>query len=96
VRKTKTYVFASGPGQDLGAPVPQNPTRIAITIQNTGANPGVMRFGAPPQGSGQDFAWSAGFLYGWDQRDTCPQEAVFLASVAATSWVIVETVDGAG
>jgi hypothetical protein len=52
-----------------------------------------MRFGGPPQGSAQDIAIAAGARERWDQSDTCPQESVSVASVAATTWIVMETVE---
>lgn len=92
MRKTKTYPAVSGPGASTDPVLPQNPERLALYIQNTGANPGVYRLGGPPQGSGQDPALTAGSREKWDQVDTCPLESVSVQSAAATTWVIMETI----
>jgi hypothetical protein len=78
---------AAAPSQQ---PVPANPKRVSLIIQNTGANVGYVRFGTSTQGVGLDFEWTAGFLLKWDQADTCPKEGINLSSVAGTTWAIME------
>jgi hypothetical protein len=91
-RTTKTYVVATGPNASTAAVVPANPFRIAVFIQNTGANPGLARFGGPVQANGSDMAFTAGQSQKWDQADTCPQDALTFQSTAATTWCVIETV----
>lgn len=93
-RNSKTYFVQTGTtGADPSVPpVPTNPARIGLIIQNTGANPGVLRFGGPPQGAGKDLAFSAGQREPWLQSDTTPLEAIYFLSAAATTWCVVEIV----
>lgn len=90
-RKTKTYPAVTGPGTPTDAICSENPTRLAIFVQNTGANPGILRFGTPTQQTA-NIAVAAGAWFNWDQADTSPQEAVFVQSQLATTWTIMETV----
>lgn len=93
-RNTKTYLATTGPGASQDAVVPNNIARIALKVQNTGSNPGRMRFAGQPQGGGSDILIAPGeWPPGFDQADTCPQEGVFLASDFKTTWLILETVD---
>lgn len=92
MRSTKTYLAISGPTQTTRAPVlPTNPARLALFIQNTGANPGLVRFGGPTQGNLSDILFAAGAWIKWDRPDSCPLEAVAVSSAAATAWCIMET-----
>lgn len=70
---------------------PASADRTFFTIQNTGANPGLLRFGEPCKGDGSDivFAINSPPMV-WDQADTCPVEAINLASVLGTTWAIAE------
>lgn len=88
--RNKTYPLATAAGGVSVRPLPSNPNRVSLIIQNTGANPGQVRFAEPNQGVGADMLWVAGFLFKWDQADNCPTEAINLSSVLATTWVIVE------
>lgn len=94
-RTTKTYLASTTPTAPIQAPVPFNSQRIALLVQNTGAKPGNLRLGPPPQGNGSDIMLAAGAFIKWDQADTCPQEAVNVACVAqadSTTWAIMETI----
>lgn len=70
---------------------PGNPNRTLLLIQNTGANPGFLRFSEACKGDGSDILLAAGSApLVWDQADTCPVEAVNLASILGTTWAINE------
>ena len=88
--RNKTYPLTTAAGAASTRPVPTNPNRVSLIIQNTGANPGQVRFAEPGQGVGADMLWVAGFIFKWDQADTCPKEAINVSSTLATTWVIVE------
>lgn len=90
-RKTKTYPAVTGPGAPNEAICSENPTRIGLFVQNTGANPGVLRIGTPTQQTA-NITFTAQMWINWDQADTCPLEAVFVQSPLATTWTIMETV----
>lgn len=68
--------------------MPVNTSRISLFIQNTGGVAGLVRYGEPSQGTGFDFAFTAGEKLLWDQADTCPQEAIFFSG--ATTWAVLE------
>lgn len=70
---------------------PANPKRIALLIQNTGANPGLVRFEEPIQGDGSDLLFAAGAGLLWDRADTCPVSAINVGSALGTTFAIVET-----
>lgn len=94
VQTVKHYGFASLANADVTQGTvrvaPNNPNRTLITIQNTGANPGLLRWGEPCKGDGSDQVIAAGQDKTYDQADTCPVEAINLASIAGTTWAIVE------
>lgn len=69
---------------------PLAPNRTLLVVQNTGANPGLLRFGEPCKGDGTDLVVAAGAFVSWDQADTCPVEAINLVSILGTSWAILE------
>lgn len=69
---------------------PAAPDRTLLLIQNTGANPGLLRFSESCKGDGSDLVIAVGSFWLWDQADTCPVEAVNLASVLGTTWAILE------
>lgn len=91
-RKSKHYPAVTGPNADTDPVVPANERRVALFIQNTGANPGLVRFAGATQGNGSDMAFPAGFVQRWDQADTTPLESISVSSAAATTWCIIETV----
>lgn len=66
--------------------------RTLLTIQNTGANPGLLHFKEGVQADGSDIAIPAGGTITYDQADTCPREKVNLGSILATTWAVVEQV----
>lgn len=70
---------------------PANPKRISLLIQNTGANPGLVRFEEPIQGNGSDLLFAAGAGLLWDKSDACPVSAINVGSELGTSFAIVET-----
>lgn len=69
---------------------PLNPNRTHLTLQNTGANPGVLRFSEPVRGDGSDILINTAQILVFDQADTCPVEAINLGSALGTTWAIVE------
>lgn len=94
-RTAKTYTIVSAALDTKAAPVPQNPKRLAIRIQNTGAQPGLARFGGPVQGNGSDMLFAAGSApEKWDQEGTCPLESINFYSAAGTTWSVTEIVEG--
>lgn len=94
--RNKTYNFVTPtPAGVTQRPVPENPNRVSLVIQNTGAQPGQVRFGAPNLTAAQDFTWAAGQFTKWDQADTCPLDSVNLNSAAATTWTVMEGIRAA-
>jgi hypothetical protein len=93
-RQTKTYLGVSQASAQLVSisPVPTNPRRLGLMIQNTGLNPGFCRFGAPVTGNGSDLLFAPGAVIKWDQSDTVPLESINLASIAGTTWCLMETI----
>lgn len=97
LRSTKTYTIVSAALDTKAAPLPTNQYRIGLRIQNTGANPGLARFGGPVQANGSDMLFASGASEKWSQSDTTPVESVSFYSVAGTTWSVSETVlPGAG
>lgn len=86
----KTYPVVSQAGGASTRPLSDNPSRKSLIIQNTGGNPGQVRFGAANQGPGADLTFIAGQMERWDQPGTCPLESVNLSAVLGTTWCIVE------
>lgn len=94
LRRTKTYQVVTAAAAPSIRPVPENPRRVAIFVQNTGVNPGVMRFGGATAGNGSDIAFATLATLILNQADTCPLESLNFSSVLATTWCVMETVDG--
>lgn len=69
---------------------PQTPGRIAMWIQNTGANPGLLHIKENVQGDGSDFTLASGAFINFDQLGTCPTEAINVGSAAGTTFSIIE------
>jgi len=69
-----------------------NPKRILLMIQNTGANPGLVRFEEPIQGDGSDMLFESKSGLVFDRSDTCPQGAVNIGSELGTTFMIMEGV----
>lgn len=89
----KHYPLASAAGGANTRPLPANDKRVSIVVQNTGGNPGQVRFADPTQGVGFDFTLAPGDTFKWDQADTCPTEALNLSSTYGTTWAVMEGVD---
>lgn len=96
LRRTKTYQVVTAAGAASTRPVPENPKRVGFVIQNTGANPGLLRFGAPVASNGSDLTIAAGDRFTWNQADTCPLESMNFASTLTTTWCVMEIVGGEG
>lgn len=92
LRRTKTYQVVTAAAAASTRPVPENPGRIALLVQNTSANPGNMRFGGPTLNNGSDLLFAAGAVMRWDQSDTCPTDSLNFSSTLAASWSVVETI----
>lgn len=88
--RNKTYNLVTLAGAGSVRPLPENPKRASLFIQNTSGVPGRLRFGANCQGPGQDITWPAGKWEKWDTSDTCPLDSVNLASDANCTWLIME------
>jgi hypothetical protein len=96
--RTKTYLVKVAAGVNpTTPPVPTNPRRVGLFIQNTGGTPGLMRFADPVKGDGSDIAVAAGaILPPWTQADTTPREAINFFSQNGTTFCVMETVEGDG
>lgn len=70
---------------------PATPNRTFLLIQNTGANPGLLRLGNKVQADGGDLTVPAGGAFGpFDIAETCPTESIDIGSALATTWAIIE------
>lgn len=71
-----------------------NPYRTMLMVQNTGAGDLLMRFDSPVLGDGTDILFSVGSQSGilWDRWDTCPESAIYIASIAGTTISITEQI----
>lgn len=93
-RTTKTYTVVTAALDTKTAPVPANPKRLAVRIQNTGGSAGLARFGGPVQANGSDMLFAAGASEKWDQQGTFPLESLNFYSLGGTTWSVVEVVEG--
>lgn len=66
--------------------------RTMLMIQNTGLNPGLVRFGEPILGDGTDLLFTPGSGLVFDRSETCPEGAINLGSNLGTSFAILEQV----
>ena len=66
--------------------------RTLLMIQNTGANPGLVRFGEPILGDGTDLLFTPGSGLLFDRASTCPEGAINLGSNLGTTFAILEQV----
>jgi len=75
-------------------PAPAVGSRILLSIQNTGANPGLVRFGNDVRGDGGDMALGAGgFSPLFDKPETCPNDALNFFSALGTTFSVIEIVE---
>lgn len=86
-----TPALSNTPTTSVGAS-PAIAGRTLLTIQNTGANPGLLHFKEAVQGDGSDIAFAAGQIVTFDQAETCPREKVTLGSALPTTWAVIEQV----
>ena len=88
----KQYVVVCAAGQ-AQRPAPAVGSRILLSIQNTGVNPGLVRLGNDVRGDGGDMSLVAGqFSPLFDQAETCPNDALNFYSVAGTTFSVIEMV----
>jgi hypothetical protein len=94
--RTKTYLVKAAPGVTTGTPpIPTNPRRIALFVQNTGAAPGLVRLGDTVKNDGSDILLASGeFIPPWQTPETCPVETVNFFSTDGTTFCVIETVRG--
>lgn len=91
--RTKQYLVASPAAGPSTSPGPMVPNRATLRFQNTGANPGLFRFGGATRGDGSDLTVAAGATVSYDQdASTCPKESLNFSSVAGTTWAVIEGV----
>lgn len=75
-------------------PTPAVPNRVMLLIQNTGANPGLVRFVGEVRQDGGDIVLAAGaFSPLWDQKDSTPNDALNFFSTAGTTFAVLEMVE---
>jgi hypothetical protein len=86
----------AAPGDSASTPpIPTNPRRIALVIQNTGAAPGLVRFGDTVKNDGSDLLLAAGmFAPPWQTPETTPIESINFFSQNGTTFAVLETVQG--
>ncbi len=87
--------LGAAPAGSVATPIttaiaPQNPKRIGLSIQNTGANPLLLQFNNKVKGDGSDLAIAAGVLLHWHTPETCPQGSIHIGSVLGTTCAILE------
>jgi hypothetical protein len=93
--KIRQYGVQSKAGEKSTRPTPAVGDRIFLVIQNTGANPGLLRFGGPVRGDGSDLLFAAGSApLIFDQADSCPNDDLNFQSTLGTSWAVLERVVG--
>jgi hypothetical protein len=94
--RTKIYLVKAAPGDTTGnPPIPTNPRRLGLVIQNTGAAPGLVRFGDTVKNDGSDLLLAAGeFAPAWLTPETTPIESVNFFSESGTTFCVIETVKG--
>ena len=99
VKRTKTYglTLNATPANTNPQSVcisAHNPYRTMLMVQNTGAGDLLMRFDSPVLGDGTDILFAAASQAGilWDRWDTCPESAIYIASIAGTSVSITEQI----
>ena len=98
--RTKQYLIAVSPATDTARtspqPIPQNPSRCFLYIQNTGANPGLVQFTNRVKGDGSDLLFAPGDTLQFDQYSddgfNGPTEAVNFGSALGTSFAVLEGV----
>lgn len=82
------------PAGEASRPSPAVGMRVMLSIQNTGANPGLVRFADVVRLDGGDMVLAAGqFSPLWNQRETCPNEALNFYSAAGTTFSVLEMVE---
>lgn len=95
-RRTKNYGINARAGSDNPQTcvqvVPNSPNRAMLLIQNTGGNPGVVRFDGPVQGDGSDLLFDAGSGLLFDRADTCPENLIAFGSALGTTFTVLEQV----
>ncbi len=91
--KLKQYAVTCAAGQ-AQRPSPAVGQRILLSIQNTGLNPGLVRFGGDVRQDGGDMTLIAGaFSPLFDQVETCPNDSLNFFSVAGTTFSVIEIVE---
>lgn len=90
----KQYVVIAQAATDV-KPTPAVKSRIMLQIQNTGTNPGLVRFGGPVRRDGGDMLLAAGqFSPLFDRQETCPNDSLSFYSTAGTTFSVIEIVEG--
>lgn len=64
---------------------PANGRRVLLIIQNTGANPALVRFGTDVTGNGEDFSIAALDFLGYTIPSNCPKGSINALSVLGTT-----------
>lgn len=89
--KTKQYLVATLSTDVNKTPGPAVPERAYLAVQNTGANEGLFRFGGPVRRDGSDIEFATGAMVIFSSYPgLCPTESLNFASVAGTTWAVVE------
>jgi hypothetical protein len=90
---SKQYGALAAAGADPKRVASHTPNRRALHIQNTGVNPGSIRFENPNDpADGGDFVLVPGERLGFWTSDTCPREAVNVQSTLGTTFAFLETI----
>lgn len=91
--RTKQYGIVSTAAATSVRPGPAVPNRRYLMIQNTGANPGLFRFGGSTRGDGSDMLFAAGTGVILSTESVCPIEDLNFSSVLGTTWSVIEGVE---
>jgi hypothetical protein len=95
-RHTKQYgincLVGSDTPQNSVNVVPSSPNRSMLMIQNTGPNPGVIRFDGPVQGDESDMLFASGSGLLFDRSDTVPETSISFGSALGTTFCVLEQV----
>lgn len=99
-RTTKQYVVRMAAGDNQTGVAPSvngvsGATRVGLSIQNTGINPGTYKWESPIGSTTPDagaFLLAAGEKHDWIAPN-CPQERLSCQSTLGTTFAIAETTD---
>lgn len=96
---TQQYLVRLAAGENKQGIAPNTPNRTKLVVQNTGANPALLKFngkivgaGGATIGDGSEFVLYAGDMP-FTFSDPCPVEAFSIASILGTTVSVLETTE---